>query len=101
MGVSGRVLRGGRDTVPLANTIVVLHRITRTSGGPVDSTRTNARGRYRFELRRADVDSTGIYLVSAWFDSLAYFSTALSLTDRAVAHVEDIFAFPTDRKSVV
>ena len=95
MGVSGRVLRGGRDTVPLANTIVVLHRITRTSGGPVDSTRTNARGRYRFELRRADIDSTGIYLVSAWFDSLAYFSPALSLSDRAVAHVEDIFAFPT------
>ena len=79
----------------LANAPVVLHRITRTGGGPVDSTRTTARGRYRFELRRADIDTTGIYLVSVWFDSLAYFSLPLNLSDRSAAHVEDIVAYPT------
>lgn len=83
----------------LANAPVVLHRITRTGGGPVDSTRTNTRGRYRFELRRADIDTSGIYLVSAWFDSLAYFSLPLNLRDRTAAHVEDIVAYPTTSNS--
>lgn len=98
VSVSGRVLRGGRDTVPLANAPVVLHRVTRSSAGPVDSSRTNARGRYRFELR--DVDSSGIYLVTTLYDSLAYVSPPLDVTGLTgrrfpVAHVDDIVAYPT------
>lgn len=91
--VSGRVLRGGRDTIPLPSTAVVLHQVTRTGGGPIDSTRTDARGRYRFDLRAPD--STSIYVVSAWYDSLAYFSMPLEVTGRPVAHVDDIIAYPT------
>ncbi|HET8713420.1 MAG TPA: hypothetical protein VFM23_07035 [Gemmatimonadales bacterium] len=93
VSVSGRVLRGGRDTVPLPNAWVVLHRVTRDGGGPVDSVRSDARGRYRILLRQPD--STGVYVVSAWYDSLAYFSLPLNVVGRPAAHVEDLVAFPT------
>ena len=93
MSVSGRVLRGGRDTIPLAGVWVVLHKITRESGAPVDSVRSDARGRYRILLRRPD--SASVYVVSAWYDSLAYFSLPLNVIDRPAVHVEDIMTFPT------
>ena len=93
MSVSGRVLRGGRDTVPLPNAWVVLHRVTRDGGGPVDSVRSDARGRYRMLLRRPD--TTSVYVVSAWYDSLAYFSLPLNVIGRPAAHVEDLVAYPT------
>lgn len=93
VSVSGRVLRGGRDTVPLANAWVVLHRVTRESGGPVDSVRSDSRGRYRIAIENPD--STGVYVVSAWFDSLAYFSLPLNVTGRPAVHVEDLITYPT------
>ena len=93
MSVSGRVQRGGRDTVPLSNAWVVLHRVTREGGGPVDSVRSDARGRYRLALTRPD--STGMYVVSVWYDSLAYFSQPLNVEGRPAVHVEDIVTFST------
>lgn len=93
MSVSGRVLRGGRDTISLSNSWVVLHKVTRDTGGPVDSVRTDARGRYRIALRNPD--SAGVYVVSAWYDSLAYFSLPLNVTGRPAVHVEDIVTFRT------
>lgn len=93
VSVSGRVLRGGRDTVPLAGAWVVLHKVTREGGGPIDSVRSDARGRYRLLLRRPD--SAGVYVVSAWYDSLAYFSLPLNVLDRPAVHVEDIMTFNT------
>ena len=75
--VTGRVVLGvgGR---PVAGRFVVLHRITMGDGGPLDSVRTDAAGRWR--LRVAEVDSTAVYVVSAEHDSLAYFSLPLHLT---------------------
>ena len=93
VSVSGRVLRGGRDTVPLANAWVVLHAVTRDSGGPIDSVRSDARGRYRILLRQPD--STSVYVVSAWYDSLAYFSLPLNVIGRPAVHVEDLMTFAT------
>lgn len=95
MSVSGRVLRGDRggDTIPLAHAWVVLHKVTRETGGPVDSVRSDARGRYRIELRNPD--SNSVYVVSAWYDSLAYFSLPLNVTGRPAVHVEDIVTFLT------
>jgi len=93
VGVSGRVLRGGRDTVPLPGAWVVLHKVTREGGGPLDSVRTDARGRYRMPLRHPD--TTGIYVVSASYDSLAYFSLPLNVVGRPAVHVEDIVTFRT------
>jgi len=93
VSVSGRVLRGGLDTVPVPNAWVILHRVTREQGGPVDSVRTDARGRYSILVRRAD--STSVYVVSAWYDSLAYFSTPLNLSGRPSVRVDDIIAYRT------
>ena len=87
------MLRGGRDTVPLPSAWVVLHRVTREGGGPLDSVRTDARGRYRIELRNPD--TTDVYVVSAWYDSLAYFSLPLNVVGRPAVHVEDIVAYRT------
>jgi hypothetical protein len=75
--VTGRVVLGGSAGRPVAGRFVVLHRITMGDGGPVDSIRTDAAGRWRLHL--AQVDSTAIYVVSAEHDSLAYFSTPLHL----------------------
>jgi hypothetical protein len=96
VSVSGRVLRGGRDTVPLVNAWVVLHRLSREAVGPLDSARSDARGRYRITLRNPD--STSGYAVSVWFDSIAYFSLPLNVTGRPAVHVEDLIAFPTTSK---
>ena len=93
VSVSGRVLRGGRDTVPLANVVVVLHRMSSTTAGPIDSVRSDARGRYRLALRKPD--STSAYVVSVWYDSIAYFSLPLNVAGRPAVHVEDVVAFPS------
>ena len=95
MSVSGRVLRGGRDTVPLPNAVVVLHRMASASAGPIDSVRSDARGRYRLALRNPD--STSGYVVSVWYDSIAYFSLPLNVVSRPAVHVEDILTFPASR----
>jgi hypothetical protein len=95
VSVSGRVLRGGPDTVPLSNVTVVLHRMTSANAGPVDSVRSDARGRYRLELRNPD--STSGYVISVWYDSIAYFSMPLNLVGRPAVHVEDIVAYPASR----
>lgn len=75
--VTGRVVLGSAGR-PIAGRFVVLHRITMGDGGPVDSVRTDASGRWR--IRVAEVDSTAVYVVSAEHDSLAYFSLPLHLT---------------------
>ena len=95
VSVSGRVLRGGRDTLPLANVFVVLHRMASANAGPIDSVRSDARGRYRLALRNPD--STSGYVVSVWYDSIAYFSLPLTVVGRPAVHVEDIVAFPASR----
>jgi hypothetical protein len=91
VSVSGRVLRAGRDTVPVAYTWVVLHRQTREGAGPLDSVRSDARGRYRLLLRSPD--STSGYVVSVWYDSIAYFSLPLNVSGRPAVHVEDLVVF--------
>jgi hypothetical protein len=76
--VSGRVVLGGVAGRPVAGRLVVLHQITMGDGGPVDSVRTDASGRWR--LRVPKIDTTAIYVVSAEHDSLAYFSSPLHIT---------------------
>lgn len=93
VSVSGRVLQGGRDTVPLVNAWVVLHRMAREAAGPLDSVRSDTQGRYHITLRSPD--STSAYAVSVLFDSIAYFSLPLNVTGRPAVHVEDLIAFRT------
>jgi hypothetical protein len=74
--VSGRVLSGSADTIqPVAGQLVVLHRISADSSGPVDSVRTAANGRYRFRYRLESPRS--MYIVSSRYAGIAYFTTPL------------------------
>lgn len=62
----------GRDTVPVPGARVVLHRIGREVQGPSDSTAADRRGRFRF---RFTPDTASVYLVSASYAGIEYFST--------------------------
>jgi len=55
--------------------MVVLHRISADSSGPVDSMQTSATGAYRFRYR---LDSPrSMYIISARYAGVAYFTTPL------------------------
>ena len=63
-------MRGRSDQpVPLAGQWVVLHRVAQQGGAPVDSMRTDARGRFRFRLTW---DTTAIYFVGTEWQDIAY-----------------------------
>jgi len=74
--VAGRVLSGSSDSLrPVASQMVVLHRISADSSGPVDSARTTAAGTYRFRYRLDGPRS--MYIVSSRYAGIAYFTTPL------------------------
>jgi hypothetical protein len=74
--VAGRVLSGSSDTLrPVGGQMVILHRISADSSGPVDSMRTSATGAYRFRYRLEGPRS--MYIVSARYAGVAYFTTPL------------------------
>ena len=69
---AGRVvLPRDADTLPVPGARVVLHRIGRDRQGPLDSTSADASGRFRFRFR---ADTGAIYLLSARWGSVEYFS---------------------------
>ena len=55
---------------------VVLHRVGPDHAGPLDSTRTDPRGRYAFRFVTSG-SPDAVYFVSASFDGIAYFSVPL------------------------
>ncbi len=72
---AGRVVRiTATDTVPAGRVQVMLHRVARDAQGPLDSTFAGPDGRFRFRYR---ADTTAIYLVSAGWDGIEYFSSPL------------------------
>jgi ABC-type Fe3+-hydroxamate transport system substrate-binding protein len=74
--VEGRVVRlASGDTVAARGARVVLHRVGRGTQGPADSTFADAAGRFRFAVRP---DTTAVYLLSARFAGLEYFSAPLA-----------------------
>jgi len=56
---------------------VVLHRVGPDRAGPLDSTRSDARGRYSFKYDRTGSEDA-IYFVSATHDGIAYFTPPLT-----------------------
>jgi hypothetical protein len=79
--VRGRVVRPGRDDPrPVPGAWVVLHRIGHDSAGPLDSTRTDARGAYAFRYGRTEEDSA-LFLVSSVYGGVAYFTPPLRAGD--------------------
>jgi len=74
--MQGHLLRiHDADTSALAGQWVVAHRIGNEVQGPVDSQRTDAAGRFRFLLGRPE--SATVYVVSARWQGIGYFSDPL------------------------
>lgn len=76
--VSGRVVRpGARSMEPVSGVWVVLHRVGPDRAGPLDSLRSDATGRYRFEYVRSGSEDA-VYFVSAMHGGVAYFTPPLT-----------------------
>ena len=76
--VSGRIVRPGiRDMEPIPGVWVTLHRVGPDSAGPIDSTKSDSRGRYSFGYTRSG-SNDAVYFVSASFDGIAYFTSPLA-----------------------
>jgi hypothetical protein len=90
---TGRVLRDSVGGRPLTGHWVVLHAMTRGGGGPVDSVRTGAGGRYAFAIPR--VDSNAVYVVSAEYAGIAHFSDPLVLAGRLSAQYAALVVYDT------
>ena len=65
----GAVLKS--DSTPVPGSRVVLHQVGRTLQGPLDSTTTDRRGRFRFAFRP---DTSALYLLSVRHAGIEYFS---------------------------
>ena len=91
--VAGRVMRGSADSPqPVTSQMVVLHRISSDSSGPIDSAQTSANGAYRFRYR---LDSPrSMYIVSTRYSGVAYFTAPLR--ERAVSSPDgDVTVYDT------
>jgi hypothetical protein len=73
VSVTGRVLAA--DSTPVGGTRVVLHRIGPDVQGPLDSTRSDRGGRFRFAFRP---DTAAFYLLSSRHSGIEYFSPPVS-----------------------
>src|SRR5215510_795173 len=72
--VDGQVVRGTRaGPIPVANQWVVLHRLVadRSQSGPIDSMRTDAKGRYSFRYVGAP-DSVTIFIATTSHGGIVY-----------------------------
>jgi hypothetical protein len=76
--VSGRIVRPGvRDMQPMSGVWVTLHRVGPDQAGPLDSVKSDSRGRYTFNYERTG-SNDAVYFVSASFDGIAYFTAPLA-----------------------
>ncbi len=80
--VAGRVLHPDRargdstGMAPAAGVMVTLHRVAKDAAGPLDSTRTDNAGRYRFQWTPTGA-SDAVYFASVSWDGIAYFTSPL------------------------
>ena len=71
--LAGRVVRvRGADSMPLPGLRIIAHRVGTDRQGPVDSLRSDARGRFSFRLARPDTGA--MYVVSTLYAGIGYFS---------------------------
>ena len=84
LSLRGRVIRQRLDGVKaVAREPVTLHRVNAKDAGPIDSAVTDARGGYAFRV--STPDSQSMYLVSARFGGIAYFSQPVQVGAPAAA----------------
>lgn len=84
--------------VPVSGAWVVLHRVGPDRSGPLDSLRSDAAGRYRFEYQRSGSEDA-LYFVSAMHGGIAYFTPPL--TERRIGgRAGEITVFDTTSGNV-
>ncbi len=92
--VAGRLVLVRRgDTTGLAGRKVVAHRVASAAQGPVDSLDSGAGGRFAFTI--AHPDTSGMYVVSAMYDGIGYFSAPVSTQTRDSARAIVLAVFDT------
>ena len=83
---------------PVSGAWVVLHRVGPDRAGPLDSLRSDASGRYRFEYVRSGSEDA-VYFVSAMHGGVAYFTPPL--TERRIGgRAGEIAVFDTTSRRV-
>jgi len=73
--VEGIVI-SGRDSSSVPGTVVLLHRITADAGEVVDSTASDANGRFRLAIDESD-DPAALFAAAALNDGVSYFGPAI------------------------
>ena len=92
----GRVVRP--DSTPVAGVRVVLHRVGQVLQGPLDSTNTDGRGRFRFRFR---ADTSTIYLLSARYSGIEYFSPPVHTNPARPDTAIRIIAYDTSSSALI
>lgn len=83
---------------PVSGAWVVLHRVGPDRAGPLDSLRSDAAGRYRFEYQRSGSEDA-VYFVSAMHGGVAYFTPPLT-EKRIGGSAGEIAVFDTTSRRV-
>ncbi len=92
--VTGRVFHvRERDSVPVVGSMAMLHKVTLSGGGPVDSADTDRNGTYRFGI--AEFDTTAMYVVSVEHDGIGYFTSPVRSSDGSSGTVDPLFVYDT------
>jgi len=86
----GRVIEA--DSTPVSRVRVVLHRVGQAVQGPLDSTLTDQRGRFRFTFR---ADTATLYLLSARRSGIEYFSPPVPTNPKRPATAIPIVVYDT------
>jgi hypothetical protein len=94
--IVGRVITA--DSTPVRGARVVLHRIGRATQGPLDSTRTDRGGQFRFGFWP---DTTAFYLLSTRRSGIEYFSPPLSTNPARPDSTISIVVFDTSSSAPV
>lgn len=97
--VSGRVvIPSPRQETPVPGVFVTVHRVGSDSAGPLDSVRTDARGRYTVRYTRFGSDDA-LYFAAAVYQGIAYFTSPLR-GERTEGDDAEITVFDTTSRAV-
>jgi hypothetical protein len=83
---------------PIAGMWVTLHRVGSDAQGPIDSSRTDARGRYGFRYKKTGSEDA-IYFVSGLYRGIAYFTPPLE-SDSVTGLDAEVTVFDTTSRHV-
>ena len=96
---SGRVVRpDGTGTAAMPGLRVVLHRVGNDAQGPLDSTLADRQGRFNFRFR---ADSGTVYLLSARYRGIEYFSQPVPASAAAADTGLTLFVYDTSSTAPV